>query len=59
EIFSLSGRSIRRFTGSDIINKTVFWDGKDRSGQGVGSGLYFILVKDGFFKKIGKIARQR
>jgi hypothetical protein len=59
EIFSLVGRVVRRFTNDRIIDKTVYWDGKDSSGQEVGSGLYFVLVKDGKFKKIGKIARQR
>jgi hypothetical protein len=59
EIFSLAGRSVRRFTGTDINNKAVYWDGKDHSGQETGSGLYFILVTDGSFKMIGKIARQR
>jgi len=58
KIFSLSGRSIRRFSSADIVNKTVYWDGRDASGREVGSGLYFILVKDGSFKRIGKIARQ-
>lgn len=59
EIFSLAGRSVRRFASREIIRKTIFWDGKDSSGQAVGSGLYFVLVKDGSFKRIGKIARQR
>lgn len=59
EIFSLAGRSIRRFLHAEINNKTIYWDGKDGAGQEVSSGLYFILVKDGIFKRIGKIARQR
>jgi hypothetical protein len=59
EIFSLAGRLVRQFANAEIDNKTVYWDGKDGSGQGVGSGLYFVLVKDRTFKRIGKIARQR
>ena len=59
EVFSLAGRSVRRFSNTEIDDKTVYWDGKDASGHDVGSGLYFILVKDGVFKRIGKIARQR
>ncbi|GAH91960.1 unnamed protein product, partial [marine sediment metagenome] len=35
------------------------WDGKDENNRDVGSGLYYILLKDGSFNKIGKIARQR
>ncbi len=58
-IFSISGRRVREFHDTDINNKTVFWDGKDEYGRDVGSGLYFVLLKEGLFKKIGKIARQR
>jgi len=58
-IFSISGRRIRAFETAEIENKTVIWDGKDEHGRDVGSGLYFILLKDGPFKRIGKIARQR
>jgi len=58
-IFSISGRRVREFDGTDINNKTVFWDGKDEYGRDVGSGIYFVLLKDGLFKRIGKIARQR
>lgn len=58
-VFSISGRRIREFASTDIDNKTVLWDGKDEYGRDVGSGLYFVLLKDGLFKRIGKIARQR
>lgn len=59
EIFSISARRVKKFSANEIYNKTVHWDGKDDEGQEVGSGIYFVLVKDGTFKKIGKIARQR
>ncbi|MCK5258246.1 MAG: T9SS type A sorting domain-containing protein, partial [Thermoplasmatales archaeon] len=59
EIFSISGRRVKKFEAGEIENKTVFWDGKDENNRDVGSGLYYILLKDGSFKKIGKIARQR
>lgn len=59
EIFSISGRRVKKFETGEIENKTVFWNGKDENNRDVGSGLYYILLKDGSFNKIGKIARQR
>ncbi len=59
EIFSLSGRRVKKFSADMIADKTINWDGSDDKSRDVGSGLYFILVKDGSFKRIGKIARQR
>jgi len=50
---------VRSFGPEQIDNKHIYWDGKDESGKDVGSGLYFVLVKDDGFKKLGKIARQR
>jgi len=58
-IYSISGRLVKKFPSSAIINKRVFWDGKDNGNKPVGSGLYFILLKDKNFSSIGKIARQR
>lgn len=58
-IFSCSGRKIKKFPFGVIQNKKIHWNGKDEANQDVGAGLYFILLKDGSFKKIGKIARQR
>ena len=59
EIFSIAARRIKKFDAGAIQNKTIHWNGKDEQGREVGSGLYFILIKDGSFKRIGKIARQR
>jgi hypothetical protein len=59
KIFSLAGRLVKDFDFEDIENKTIHWDGKDEQGRDTGSGLYFVLVKDRAFKKLGKIARQR
>ncbi|MGB3341204.1 MAG: clostripain-related cysteine peptidase [bacterium] len=59
KIFSLSGRLVRSFDPEQIDKKRIYWDGKDRDDKDVGSGLYFVLVKDEGFKKLGKIARQR
>jgi hypothetical protein len=58
-IFSIAGRLIRSFNPEQIINKRIYWDGKDQQGNDIGSGLYFVLVRDDEFKKLGKIARQR
>lgn len=59
EIFSINGRLVKKFSSNAINNKKVHWDGQDENNREVGSGLYFIFIKDGSFKKIGKIARQR
>ncbi len=58
-IYSAAGRLIKKFSSSSIVDKKIFWDGKDESNRDVGSGLYFVVVKDHNFTKIGKIARQR
>jgi hypothetical protein len=59
EIYSLRGARIRKFEADQIINKRAYWDGKDEQGREVGSGIYFVLLKDNGFEKLGKIARQR
>lgn len=60
-VISLSGREVRTFEPGSIVYETkrVSWDGRDNSGRILPSGVYFILVEDGSFKKLGKIARQR
>ena len=60
-VISLSGREVRTFGSGSIVyeNKRVYWDGRDNEGRTVGAGIYFLLVEDGSFKKLGKIARQR
>lgn len=59
EIYSLRGKRIRTFGPALILDGRVHWDGRDDAGRDVGSGIYFVLVRDTGFKKIGKIARQR
>ena len=58
EIFSISGRRIRKFLPQDIDEKKIYWDGKDQNNQDVGAGLYFVFLRAGSFKRVGKIARQ-
>lgn len=61
EIYAISGRFVKKFSPHQIQDNKVHWDGKDEQGREVGSGLYYVVVKDvnGSFKRIGKIARQR
>jgi hypothetical protein len=59
EIYSLSGVRVRSYEPVQIINNRISWDGRDEGGRSVGSGVYFIVVKDSGFSKTGKIARQR
>jgi hypothetical protein len=59
EIYSLGGVLVKRFSANQITNKRVFWDGRNEDERDVASGLYFVIVKENGFKKIGKIARQR
>ncbi|MEO0184786.1 MAG: clostripain-related cysteine peptidase [candidate division WOR-3 bacterium] len=58
-IYSISGRLVRKFSSSQISNRKISWDGRDSHNQPVGSGLYFVLLKDKTFSTIGKIARQK
>lgn len=67
EIYAISGRLVRRFSANEIENNRAYWDGRDEQGREVGSGLYYVVVSgesefgpsNVFFKRIGKIARQR
>jgi len=59
EIYSLRGAAVKKYNADDIVSNRIFWDGKDNNGCEVGSGIYFVLVKDRGFEKLGRIARQR
>ena len=59
EIYSLGGALVKKFSANQIINKRIFWDGKNEEQRAVAAGLYFVVMKDRGFKKTGKIARQR
>jgi hypothetical protein len=59
EIYSLGGTLVRLFNADQIIDKRIFWNGQNEEQRDVAAGLYFVIVKDSGFKKIGKIARQR
>jgi hypothetical protein len=61
EVYALSGRLVRKFDVHEIENSRAEWDGKDEQGREVGSGVYYVVVRDvnGSFQRTGKIARQR
>jgi len=59
DIYSLSGIRVRKFLPDAITDKRIFWNGKDDEQRDVAAGVYFVVIKDTGFKKIGKIARQR
>jgi len=58
KILSVSGRLVRQFGYDAIHNKQISWDGTDLNGHPVSAGLYFIVLHDKTFTRIGKIARQ-
>ena len=59
QIFSLRGVLLKTFGPGLIVDNKIYWDGKDEENRDVAAGIYFVLVKDAGFKKLGKIARQR
>lgn len=59
DIFSIAGRKIRSFSSDMIHDHTISWDAKDEHGEEIGAGLYFVVIHDDSFIRIGKIARQR
>ena len=58
-IFSLSGRKLREFPPEDVTDRMIHWDGTDDAGRVVGAGVYFVVLHEGAFTRIGKVARQR
>lgn len=58
-IYTLNGELIRKFPFNKIEGKRLFWDGKNRYGEEVSSGLYLVVVKGRNFKRIGKVAKVR
>ncbi len=56
-IVNILGQTVRVLVSEKMIagTHTVFWDGRDESGRGIGSGLYICLMKAGgnvFSRKI-------
>ncbi len=44
-IFNLRGQLIQSWTGFEKGYHTIIWDGKDRTGKKVGSGVYFYRLE--------------
>lgn len=57
EIFSIGGRKIKKFSYDEIKSKKVYWDGKGDTSEEVGSGLYFVNLRAGSYRRLGKIAK--
>jgi hypothetical protein len=57
EVFNLLGQRVRSLiNGNEKAGyKTVIWDGKDESGKGVASGVYFYRVNAGNFSESKKM----
>jgi len=41
-VYDLSGRRVRRF---ESANGRIFWDGRDREGNLVNPGIYFVRIQ--------------
>ncbi|MBI4723250.1 MAG: T9SS type A sorting domain-containing protein [Candidatus Stahlbacteria bacterium] len=55
-IYDLAGRAVRTFNHltTQLFNRIV-WDSRDEFGKKVSSGIYFVVLKAGDFKKITKV----
>jgi len=49
EVFNILGQNVRTLVDEDqqAGYKRVIWDGRDRSGHAVASGIYFYRLKAG------------
>ena len=60
-VMGISGRLINVINGSSKIiqyinGKYFLWDGRDKAGQRVPSGVYVYVLTDGTNRVVGKIA---
>jgi hypothetical protein len=56
QVVNVSGQTIRTFTGNDQSGRVeVAWDGTDRTGRSVASGVYFYRVVAGEFAATRKM----
>ena len=57
DIFGIRGRLVRTLVDADrdVGNYTVFWDGTDRQGRKVSSGVYFYRMRAGSFAQTRKM----
>lgn len=56
-VYNAKGKKIKEFPEEEKEAKThkYYWYGKDETGDVVGSGLYFVHMKAGYYKKTKKI----
>jgi len=56
-VYNSAGQKIRELISSDISagKHSFFWDGKDKSGKAVSSGIYFSVLESGGKKAAGKM----
>ena len=56
-IYTVSGVLVKAFKESEIISRQrVFWDGRNDAGMTVASGIYYLVMEAGGYKKTVKIA---
>ncbi len=57
KIMTLNGEVMRSIPNSEVQGYQAYWDGRDTSGQLVGTGVYLIAVYDkSGAATIGKVA---
>ena len=57
-IFNLLGQKIKTLKNEEEnygYNKKVIWDGTDKNGKSVPTGIYFYQIKAGKYKVVGKM----
>jgi flagellar hook assembly protein FlgD len=61
EVFNLLGQRVKTLLRSQekAGYKTIIWDGKDESGKGVASGVYFYRVEAGKYNETKKMTLLR
>ena len=56
-IYSMSGFLIQKYSTNDVPGRQLVWDGTDRDGNSVPSGVYLVVAKsESGEKQIGKLA---
>lgn len=58
DIYDISGRPVRSFSGLTPGNNQITWNGKSNSGTDLPSGIYFISVQKGTEKKVIKVIKR-
>ncbi|MCI0330933.1 MAG: T9SS type A sorting domain-containing protein, partial [candidate division Zixibacteria bacterium] len=54
-VYNVTGQVVKTFEGSAPAgNKTIVWDGTDRNGTAVSSGVYFFKAAAGTYSSVVK-----